>query len=116
MTATFTPASSPLGKAACWLTWGGFSLAIFTLIAWFASLGFYQPDLALVFILIPLAGFIGIALYNLGLILGLVAIYRGQAKTALHWGLWLPIALVVVLLCLIAWAGVLLLQGSALHL
>lgn len=53
MTANFTPTSSPLGKAACWLTWGGFSLATFTLIAWFASLGFYQPDLALVFILIP---------------------------------------------------------------
>lgn len=114
MTATFTPTSSPLGKAACWLTWGGFSLATFMLIAWFASLGFYQPDLALVFILIPLTGFIGIALYNLGLILGLVAIYRGQAKTALHWGLWLPIALVALLL-LIAWAGALLLQGSALH-
>lgn len=114
MTATFTPTSSPLGKAACWLTWGGFSLAIFTLIAWFASLGLYQPDFALVVSLIPLAGFIGIALYNLGLILGLVAIYRGQAKTALHWGLWLPIALVVLLL-LIAWAGALLLQGSALH-
>ena len=114
MTATFTPTSSSLGKAACWLTWGGFSLAIFTLIAWFASLGFYQPDLALVFILIPLAGFIGIALYNLGLILGLVAIYRGQAKTAHHWGLWLPIALVALLL-IIFWAGALLLQGPALH-
>lgn len=114
MTATFTPTRSPLGKAACWLTWGGFSLAIFTLIAWFASLGFYQPDIALVFILIPLVGFIGIALYNLGLILGLVAIYRDQAKTVLHWGLWLPIASVALLL-LIAWAGALFLQGPALH-
>lgn len=38
MTATFTPTSSPLGKAACWLIWGGFSLAIFTLIAWAGAL------------------------------------------------------------------------------
>ena len=114
MTVTFTPTRSPLGRAACWLTWGGFGLAVFMFIAWLVSLGLYQPDFAFIFILIPFAGFIGIALYSLGLILGLVAIYRGQAKTALHWGLWLPIALVAVLL-LILWAGALLIQGSALH-
>ncbi|WP_237189173.1 hypothetical protein [Rothia nasimurium] len=114
MTATFTPTRSPLGRAACWLTWGGFGLAVFMFIAWFVSLGLYQPDFALVISLIPLAGFIGITLYNLGLILGLVAIYRGQAKTALHWALWLPIAL-VALLCLIFWAGALLLQGPVPH-
>ncbi|WP_185173741.1 hypothetical protein [Rothia nasimurium] len=45
MTATFTPTSSPLGKAACWLIWGGFSLAIFTLIAWAGALFLQGPAL-----------------------------------------------------------------------
>lgn len=60
------------------------------------------------FSLFPACIFLGIAVFNLGLILGLVTLYRGQAGQALRIALWLPISLAVIALLLI-WLGSILL-------
>lgn len=96
----------PLNRLTGGLLGGGIGLTLISFLTLFfldSSQITWAP-----FSLFPACIFLGIAVFNLGLILGLVTLYRGQAGQALRIALWLPISLVVIALLLI-WAGTVLL-------
>ncbi|MBF0809290.1 hypothetical protein E4U03_11845 [Rothia nasimurium] len=79
MTLSPTVTTPALNRAAGLLIWGGIGLA---LAAFIAGLTYSEPSWVL-FNLLP-AAFGGVIVFDLGLILGLVAVYRGQAGQVLH--------------------------------
>lgn len=106
MTLSPTPGTPALNRAAGLLIWVGIGLAP---AAFIAGLTYSDPSWVL-FNLLPAAFGGGIIVFNLGLILGLVAVYRGQAGQVLRTALWLPISLIVSAL-LIFWVGALIAQS-----
>lgn len=101
------PRQTPTQGIAAWLIWGGLGLALAGIAVFFMP---YDPLTVASGYIISLT-FAGIALFNLGLILGLISLASGHRPgRSLSLALWLPITLIVGAL-LTLWGGLIILQN-----
>lgn len=85
---------SPLGRKAIWTIWCSFGMTVLAVLAYIACLFLAPVSIGYVFVdvLSGVAATAFIAL-NIGILMGLVAMYRGDRSKSLNVIIWLPLSI-----------------------